>query len=215
LTDSAGIVREKINQKGSDFDLSKSLKFDFEEGITSFRNSRLLIFDANAIGLLRQNLIVELGLERAREFFLRFGYQNGFSDFRQMKLSGEYESESELLAMGPVVHTWEGIVKAVPKELRFDREKGEFYFAGTWKNSYEAEQHRAFNTISDVPVCWSLTGYAAGWCTAFCGSPLLAMETKCVGMGRNNCAWLIRPPSEFGAEAVPYIEALKIFWDNR
>ncbi len=200
--------------KVDDFDLSKELKFDHEEGIVRFGSSRVVIFDANAMGLLRQNLIVELGVDRAREFFLRFGYQNGFSDFRQMKMSGEYSSEIELLKMGPIMHTWEGIVKAIPDELRYDRDKGEFYFTGIWKNSYEAEQHRAFNTVSEEPVCWSLTGYAAGWSTAFFGSPLLAMETKCVGMGHDECAWLIQPPAEFGAEAMTYIEALKIFWDR-
>lgn len=167
------------------------------------------------MGLLRQNLIVELGLDRAREFFLRFGYQNGFSDFRQMKTTVDYDSETELLAMGPIVHTWEGIVKAVPTDLAYDRKKGKFRFAGIWKNSYEAEQHRAFNTVSDEPVCWSLTGYAAGWCSAFFGSPLLAIETQCVAMGYENCAWLIQPPSEFGAEAMPYVDALKIFWDRK
>jgi len=77
------------------------------------------------MGLLRQNLIVELGLDRAREFFLRFGYQNGFSDFRQMKTTVDYDSETELLAMGPIVHTWEGIVKAVPTDLAYDRKKRE------------------------------------------------------------------------------------------
>ena len=210
----AGTLKGKGMANGVDFDLSKELKFDRDEGIVRFGNSRVLIFDANAMGLLRQNLIVELGIDRAREFFLRFGYQNGFSDFRQMKASGEYDSETELLKMGPIMHTWEGIVKAVPNELRYDRDKGEFYFTGIWKNSYEAEQHRAFNTVMEEPVCWSLTGYASGWSTAFFGSPLLAMETRCVGMGHDECTWLIQPPAEFGAEAMPYVEALKIFWNR-
>jgi predicted hydrocarbon binding protein len=203
---------DKVKLKASGFDFCRELKFRPEEGITTFRNSRILIFDANAMGLLRQNLIVELGLEKAREFFLRFGYQNGFSDYRQVKLSCEYKSEEELLSLGPIMHTWEGVVKANPTELHFDRQSGEFRFTGIWKNSYEAEQHKIFNTMAQEPVCWSLAGYAAGWSTAFFGSPLVAIEPHCVGMGHEHCEWLIQPPRAFGAEALPYIEALKIFW---
>ncbi len=213
MTIDAKQMIESMRQKGVEFDFSKHLEFSFEEGLTTFRNSRLLIFDANAIGLLRQNLIVELGVEQAREFFLRFGYQHGFSDLRQMKVSFEYKDDAELLCMGPLLHTYEGIVKAIPKDLKFNFKTREFYFTGIWKNSYEADQHRAFNTISNEPVCWSLAGYASGWSTAFFGSPLLAIEPCCVGMGDDHCEWLIQPPSKFGPEAAPYIEALKIFWD--
>lgn len=205
-------VNEKIWKKSDSFDLSNEISFNIQEGLVSFRNSRLVIFDANSIGLLRQNLIVELGMDRAREFFLRFGYQNGYSDFRQMKMASNIEDEAELLAMGPIIHTWEGIVKAIPDELSYDRKTGDFYFSGTWKNSYEAEQHLSFNTVADEPVCWSLTGYASGWCTAFFGSPLLAIEPQCVGMGDDICRWLIQPPKKFGPEAGPYIDALQIFW---
>lgn len=72
--------------KATDFDLSKDLKFNTETGITMFRDSRMVIFDTNAIGLLRQNLINELGVAKARDMLLKFGYQHGYSDFLQMKI---------------------------------------------------------------------------------------------------------------------------------
>jgi hypothetical protein len=73
--------------KATDFDLSREIRFSPESGITSFRNSRLLIFDADALGLLRQKLTEELGVPRTREFFLKIGYQHGYSDFMQMKIN--------------------------------------------------------------------------------------------------------------------------------
>lgn len=197
--------------KAPDFNLSKQLKFNFESGITTFQDSRLVIFDANAIGLLRQNLIEQLGFDQARDFFLRFGFQNGYADFLQMKINYEFESEMELLASGPVIHTWEGIVHAAPKEIRFDRETGDFYFTGVWSNSYEAEQHLMYNEQSAVPICWSLMGYASGWCTAFFGSPLLAIEPVCVGKGDHHCEWEIKPPAAWGDAAAPYLNALDQF----
>ena len=195
--------------KAADFNLSKDLKLDPESGIATFRNSRLVVMDSAALGLLRHNLVEELGVERARTFFLRLGYSNGFADFQQMKRKYEFDSEMELLASGPVIHSWEGIVAAKPSEIRFDREKGEFYFTGVWQNSYEAEQHLSFNPPSSEPVCWSLMGYASGRGTAFFGKPLIAIETKCAGKGDEHCEWLMQPPSAFGPEAKPYAAALR------
>ena len=165
--------------KATDFNLQKELKFDVETGLTTFKDVRLVIFDANAMGLLRQNLITLLGEDKARYFFLRFGYQHGYADFMQMKINYKFDSEMDLLASGPVIHTWEGIVKATPKEIEYNREDGSFFFTGVWSNSYEADQHLSYNEVSKTPVCWSLMGYASGWCTAFFGSPLVAIEPVC------------------------------------
>jgi hypothetical protein len=197
--------------KATDFNLSKDLRFDIETGITAFKSSRLVIFDADAIGLLRQQIVGTLGPEQARTLFLQFGYQHGYADFLQMRMNYSFDSEMDLLASGPVIHTWEGIVHAAPKEIRFDRETGDFHFTGVWSNSYEAHQHLAYNEPANDPVCWSLMGYASGWCTAFFGRPLLAIEPVCLGKGDDRCEWLIQPPTAFGPAAAPYIDALQRF----
>ncbi len=197
--------------KAVDFDFTKDLLFYFRKGQTSFEDSRLVIFDCNAIGLLRQNLMEEIGLEKTRRFFLKFGYQNGYADFLQMKVNYEFESEMELLASGPVIHTWEGIVSANPMEIRFNRETGEFFFTGKWINSYEAQQHLSFNSIADEPVCWSLMGYATGWCTAFFGRLVIAIEPVCCGKGDERCEWKIQPPEVWGKEADKYLEVYREF----
>jgi hypothetical protein len=197
--------------KATDFDLSRELVFDPASGLTRFRENRVVLFDAGAIGLLRQGLLEELGADSARKFLLRFGYQNGVADFYQMKFGHEFDTEMDLLASGPVIHTWEGIVHAAPTEIRFDRQAGTFYFTGVWTNSYEAEQHVAFNGPADGPVCWTLTGYASGWCTAFFGSTLIAVEPHCTAKGDPRCGWLIRPPADCGPEAAATIDALACF----
>lgn len=197
--------------KATDFDLSKDLKFDLQTGMTTHKNSRLVILDANSMGLLRQKLLEMLGWEKARELFLKFGYQNGYADFLQMKLAYKFDSEMDLLASGPVIHTWEGIVQATPKEIRFDRSTGEFFFTGVWSNSYEAEQFLCFNQPAAEAACWTLVGYASGWSTAFFGKRLLALEPLCVGKGDYHCEWKIQPESAWGKEAAPYVDAFKEF----
>jgi hypothetical protein len=209
-----GERRTRSRLKAADFDLSKEIRFNPDKGITSFRDSRLVIFDANAIGLLRQNLLETLGWSKARSFFLRFGYQNGYADFLQMRLNHAFETEMDLLSAGPVLHSYEGIVHASPTEVRFNRETGDFLFCGIWTNSWEAEQHLSFNSVADIPVCWTLMGYASGWATAFFGSPLLAMEPICMGKGDDHCEWKIQPPSAWDEKAAPYYDALQDFWRN-
>ena len=59
--------------KAIDFNLPKDIKFDIDTGVTTFRDRRLVLFNAEAMGLLRQNLIEELGWDKTRSFFLRFG----------------------------------------------------------------------------------------------------------------------------------------------
>ncbi|MCX7834570.1 MAG: XylR N-terminal domain-containing protein [bacterium] len=188
------------------------IQFHPEQGQVLLQNNRVLVMTADSIGLLRNEIIQSLGLNDARKLFLRFGYQNGYADFLQLKLINQDISEKELLLLGPAIHSLEGIVLAIPDEVRFNRETGEFYFTGTWKNSYEAEQHLHYNPLSSIPVCWSLVGYASGWCSAFWGKPLLAMEPKCVAKGDEHCAWCIQPIESWGNEANYIKSALSAFF---
>jgi len=198
--------------KATEFNLSKEIMFNIDTGITSFKDTRLILFDANALGLLKYKIVQKMGIDDSRTLFIQLGYQHGFSDFMQMKLNYSFDTEMDLLASGPVIHTWEGIVKATPKEIRYNRSTGEFYFTGIWKNSYEAEQHLQFNKISIEPVCWTLSGYASGWCTAFFGKPILTVEPLCIGKGDSHCEWMLKPVAEWGEDAKPYISALEEFW---
>jgi hypothetical protein len=209
-----------MSMQASDFDLSKEIIFEPGEGRATWGKHRLVIFEARAIGMLRQSLLEMLGWHKAQTFFLRFGYRHGFSNFVQMQREYKFIDELELFKSGPVLHCWEGIVNAQLMEISYSREHGDFHCTGIWRNSYEAEQHLRFldpepGGYESAPVCWTLMGYASGWCTAFFGQPVLAIETMCRGMGQEHCEWLARPPARFGGEADPYREALRGLWDNR
>jgi two-component system, NtrC family, response regulator HydG len=56
-----------------DFKLLELLTVDDEAGTLHFAHRRMLLFDADAMGLLRKELIETLGLERARQLLTRFG----------------------------------------------------------------------------------------------------------------------------------------------
>lgn len=192
----------------SDLNLATALTFAPEEGKLLLGSERMLLFRQEAFSLLRGLLQSTLGSKLARAVLMQFGYQCGHGDFATLSTMYPWETEADRLGAGPMMHQWEGIVKAEPHVMEFDRARGHFYFRGLWKSSYEAEVHIQRQGLSPDPVCYSLTGYASGWCTAFFGAPTLAIERQCVGRGDPHCEWDIRPADTWGPEADPWREAL-------
>ncbi|WP_254822917.1 XylR N-terminal domain-containing protein [Haloglomus halophilum] len=195
-----------------DFDLEEDLEYGSADGVNSFRNNRMLIFNAKSMGLLRQQLIDTLGVEEARKTLFRSGYQSGYADYLSIEKNYDFESPEELLKAGPRIHTDKGIVGVETDEIEYDRENGEFYFSGTWHNSFEAQQHIIHNGEANDPVCWNLIGYASSWCSGFAQTPVLAMEHQCAGMGADVCKWEVKPIDEWDEKAEPYIRAIMDFF---
>ena len=167
--------------------LLELLKADKETGVIRFKHRRMLIFDADALGLLRKELIETLGLERARRLLTRFGYACGYRDALTSKKLFHWQSDADWLAAGPRLHTLEGIVQARLLRLQMDKGGGVFEAEAEWLHSYEAEQHLKHLSHSDSPVCWTLTGYASGHTSAVFGSEVCCFEKECVGQGDARC----------------------------
>jgi len=195
--------------KANELDFYTLLRRQAAEGRLFFNQRRAVIFDTEALGVLRQQLITTLGQELAMGVLTRFGYSHGANDATMLGESFEWDTETDWLTAGPTIHTLEGIVHVTPEKIEFDRETGHFHMHGIWLNSYEAEEHLKRYGPSEHPVCWTLTGYASGYTSSFFGRELLAIETECVGQGDDRCYWEIRPVEEWGPEAEPYLAALE------
>ncbi len=195
--------------KAGDLDFYSLLRRRAGEGRLFFNQRRAVIFDVEALGALRQQLLNSLGKELAMGILTRFGYAHGYNDAKMLGENFDWETETDWLAAGPSIHTLEGIVHVTPQKIEFDRETGHFHMHGIWLNSYEAEEHLKLYGPSDHPVCWTLTGYASGYTSSFFGHDLLAIETECVGKGDARCYWEIRPVDQWGDEAKPYLKALE------
>ncbi|HEU4729193.1 MAG TPA: XylR N-terminal domain-containing protein [Kofleriaceae bacterium] len=196
--------------KVSDIDFRKMLEFSPETGRLLLGSDRLLLFRQEAFSALRKLMIEQLGDKLARGLLAQFGYRCGVGDHKALTSQYAWDTETDEMAAGPGMHMWEGIVHVEPKLLEFDRKTGSFHMIGHWTNSYEAEIHLAEFGESTTPVCHTLTGYASGWCTAFMGAPLVAIETMCVGKGDPHCAFEIKRPEEWGTEADPWKTALEV-----
>ncbi len=187
--------------KLDDFKLSSLLDFKPLEGRLLLGSDRMLLFRQAAFAFLRKVLHEQLGGRVTHAILSQFGYRCGFGDYEALSTGFAWDTERDQLGCGPLMHGWEGIVAVEPVTMHFDRETGEFDFAGIWRNSYESEIYLANNGPSDHPICSSLTGYASGWCSAFFGQQLLAIEEQCAAMGHDHCRWRVRAVTAWGDQA--------------
>lgn len=200
-------VMEDFSLNPSNLIESHTLTLLGQDGVIHFDNRRAMVFQHNAFLNLRSTLIQQLGLEVANSIFFRFGNKNARDDFKESEKNHKFDNETDLLLLGPKLHTGMGFTKVETEHLHFDRHKGEFLFKGKWHRSFEAEAHLKDYGLSKHPVCFSLCGYGSGWCSSFFGSTVLEIETQCMAQGHSHCEWEIRPISEWTDVAKPWIKA--------
>lgn len=178
-------------------DLKDAFQFDDESGRVWLEGQRMLLFHASALDALRNELIESLGIERAKGVLMRMGYQSGKEDAQLARKLRPSVSDYELYAVGPQLHTLEGIVRVEPIKLTLDIEAGEHYGEFNWINSFEAEQHLNNYGIHSEPVCWNQIGYACGYASELMGRPIIYKEVECVGCGHEHCRIIGKPAEEW------------------
>lgn len=168
------------------------LDFDLEGGRIDFMGYRMVLMSACALGAVRRELIDTLGLDAARGVMKRFGHAAGVADGKALLERFPGATRAEHLDFGPALHGLEGVanIVRVPEATHIDPDAGHCHFEAYWENSYEAEQHLALFGPSDVPVCWTLVGYATGHSTTAAGRRTLVVETECKAMGAERCRFV-------------------------
>lgn len=199
--------------RASDLKMKELLDFRPEQGKILLKDSRVIVFDAAALGKLRKDLIDTLGMDRAKGFLIRYGWSCGFEAAMSIKEQFEWDNEMEWIYAGPTMHTLEGFVAANPSIIEIDRQKGTWLLCGIWNNSFEAEQHVLHFGHHSEPVCWMLVGYAGGYGSAYLGKKVIYKEITCVGSGDEHCSFVGKTLEEWGDEIeseLPYYEVSKI-----
>jgi predicted hydrocarbon binding protein len=183
--------------KLTDFNLAETIKYNPAEGRVTLGSQRMVIMSARSVGMLLDEIIKTGGENMARIFFRRWGEAAGRDDASLLKAEYQPDTDVDWIALGPYIHSWEGLVCAAPTLLEFDRGVGNFHMKGEWKNSFFAEQWLKVVGKSPRPVCDILSGYATGYASAFFGGDLLAKETTCVACGDDICRFEIRLRSDW------------------
>ena len=191
-----------------DLDLRELFDFDPSGGLMHFAGQRVVLLDAVALGILRFELIRTFGLEAARGLLTRFGYAHGRRTAETMRTALPWDDEREWRIAGGRLHRLQGMMRFEPLAPAAEG-PGAPFAEGVWHDSYEAEQHLLSVGQSDVPVCWTLCGFASGYLSYSNGREIYCVEERCVGKGDAACSLVGRAREDWGDELpkiAPYYE---------
>jgi len=186
--------------KASDLDLGRVFSFNPKGGSMQFMGHRALIVDAMAMGLLRKELIENIGTFAARNILTRMGYAHGWSTADN--LDREYNDSLQDPDFGPTLHKLQGMVNIAKCDWTFDPV---FHAEITWEDSYEAEQQMLHLGMASDPVCWTLTGYVSGYSSRMLGEEVYCIEHQCQAKGDALCYAELKTKKEWGEKIEPYL----------
>ena len=178
----------------NDLNISKSAPFTYQS-----IDQRMITIPSSALGTLRQELIETLGIERAKVFLLRYGWNCGASDGANMK-ELKWDNDLDLLLAGPKMHSLHGHVQVETLISQLDIQKGTVHFEGNWFQSYEAEEHLKLFGTSEQPACHTLVGYASGYLSTIMGKKVITKETECIATGDEHCHWICKTVEEWNED---------------
>ncbi len=181
--------------RAEDLDLKELLELDPGGGMVHFAGERALIMDAVAQGLLRKELIDTYGERTARGILSRYGYIHGRRLAVALKSKFKWESPEDWQKAGARILALQGLFMLDPDSKDVFGPEG-----GTWRVSYEAEQHLLLKGRSDKPVCWNLCGLLSGYMSFAMDKEMYALEDKCIGKGDGACHVMIKSEEEWGDE---------------
>lgn len=178
-------------------DLTDLIRFSHEEGKVWFGEQRMLLMHVSAMAAFRRELLNSIGVERAKGFFLRLGYQSGVRDAELSRRLRPDCEDIDIFLTGPQLHSLKGMVKVNLLKLDMDQESGHFYAEIEWINSWEVEVVQTELGQMDEPACWSLLGYACAFTSSFMGTEIIFREVTCRGCGDDQCLIIGKPAEEW------------------
>lgn len=188
-------------------DLDPKELLQFEDGLIRFAGERVLLFDANTLGILRKELVYMIGLQSTRGVFTRMGFAQGWMTAQRLKEDFPWDSDDEWRRAGGRLHGLKGHVRVEVPPWVEDRPVP--FAHSLWRDSYEADQHLRHMGQAEAPVCWTLCGYVSGYLSFANNRRVIALEQQCRGQGDAVCFMEARFEEDWGdeaAEIVPLME---------
>lgn len=188
-------------------------------------SERKIVYPSSAFGIIREQLVRNIGTHRAKSFLFHFGWEMGVHDGKEaMKGNAPLK---ELIKSGPLLHIQNGQIRGFRHECQVDFDEQQkvknVLGKGLWLGSYEGEEHLKRTGISDKPVCHTLIGYASGFMSTVFGQPLLAKELTCIAQGHEQCQWVVKTKEEWAHDMpeeldlyneMPIVNELKYTYDQ-
>jgi two-component system response regulator HydG len=178
-------------------DLTSRLRFSPEQGRIWRDSERCVLLSNSALAMLRNELVVQLGLVSARRLFWEIGFAEGARCAVEAKHLRPGRSFLDAFAVGPQAHAVTGFGWTEIETLDTDTENGHFEGRFLVHDSIEAGIHLATEGVNTDPVCWLQTGFASGFASTFAGQPIIMREIECQGMGHPACLLHGKPEAEW------------------
>ncbi|SHN54771.1 sigma-54-dependent Fis family transcriptional regulator [Erythrobacter sanguineus] len=178
-------------------DLTSRLRFSPEQGRIWRDSERCVLLSNSALTMLRNELVVQLGLVKARRLFWELGFAEGARCAVEAKHLRPGSSFLDAFAVGPQAHAVTGFGWTEIETLETDTENGHFEGRFLVHDSIEAGIHLATEGVHTDPVCWLQTGFASGFASTFAGQPIIMREIECQGMGHPACLLHGKPEAEW------------------
>lgn len=168
-------------------------------GTIHIKGQRMVLQSVSALGLLREEMIEAFGIDAVRRLAYRNGFATGYQAGKTLTRHFGSTNALEDIEVGCTLHTLGlgVLVEPINSVLEPD---GRFHCDTICRNSYEAEQYLQHFPVGNFPVCWSMSGYASGFCSAVVGREVYAQETMCVGRGDPYCYLVTRDEKAWGEE---------------
>lgn len=178
-------------------DLTSRLRFSPEQGRIWRDSERCVLLSNSALAMLRNELVVQLGLGSARRLFWQMGFAEGARCAVEAKYLRPGRGFLEAFAVGPQAHALTGFGWTEIETLDSDTASGHFEGRFLVHDSIEAGIHLETEGVNADPVCWLQTGFASGFASTFAGQPIIMREIECQGMGHPACLLHGKPEDEW------------------
>ncbi|BBB27573.1 sigma-54-dependent Fis family transcriptional regulator [Amphritea japonica] len=191
------VIEPKAPETTDIHHLAQQIRFQKNDGTIWFGEQRMLLLQLASLADFRKEQILTVGLERAKGFFMRLGYNLGQKDAELVRrLTGDISPEAMFRA-GLQLHSLKGSVRAEEHKLEIDPDNNHFFCQLTMHDSYEAEMFISELGLTDGPCCWALIGHASSFASELLGQEIIFKEKECRGCEDSNCLFEGRPAKEW------------------
>lgn len=166
-------------------------------------------------GLLRKELISNLGMKRAKAFLLRYGWNLGVAHAKEVLKDGG--PIKEMLDKAGNLHFQTGQITGMYSDRKLianeQNEVEHIEATGKWIDSFEVLEHVRNHGISNHPVCHTLIGYAGGFTSLISGKKVYLKELTCRGMGHEDCTYELRTEENWQDDE-EMLEEIQLYKEN-
>ncbi|MEY8201020.1 MAG: sigma-54-dependent Fis family transcriptional regulator [Colwellia sp.] len=175
----------------------QQVRFQKNDGTIWLGEQRMLLMQLASLANFRKEQILTVGLERAKGFFMRLGYNLGQRDAELIRRQSGNTSIEEQFRAGFEIGSLKGSVRVEEITLDINTEKNHFFAQFKMHDSYEAEMFFSELGLTDGPCCWALVGHASSFASELLGQEIIFKERECRGCNDHACVFEGRPAKEW------------------